>query len=432
MVKEKDIEIRSEEIIDFMSYTPTWLVKWGITVIFLIIAIILLLATVIRYPETLSGQITITTLNPTVTIINKVSGRLEKILVKDDSSVRTGDVIAAVESPATGTDVATLKNAINSIELRSNGLYLDFPTFQDSLNLGDFQAEYSQLINDLKQYQELTQNPFYTEKIKSIENQLKNQADLSGINNEVLKMSEKDMENAVRKNNIFKKLFEEKVISPLEFQEKQDELSRKQQEFINLKRNIVQTNIAITDLKRQRLDLSNDFRTRQKALEQNIFQKKSNLTNAIVNWQKNYIIKAYSNGRLKYVQNLTENQFIKQGEPLFLVVPQQNTYIGLTNVPSLNAGKLKVGQKVLVSLDSYSANDFGKVSGTVSKIFSATNQNTYTVQIAFKNGLMSSLKKQIPFKPQMAGSVNIITDNTSLTERLLKKLNLLYNDASEK
>jgi multidrug resistance efflux pump len=432
MVKEKDIEIRSEEIIDFMSYTPTWLVKWGITVIFLIIAIILLLATVIRYPETLSGQITITTLNPTVTIINKVSGRLEKILVKDDSSVRIGDVIAAVESPATGTDVATLKNAINSIELRSNGLYLDFPTFQDSLNLGDFQAEYSQLINDLKQYQELTQNPFYTEKIKSIENQLKNQADLSGINNEVLKMSEKDMENAVRKNNIFKKLFEEKVISPLEFQEKQDELSRKQQEFINLKRNIVQTNIAITDLKRQRLDLSNDFRTRQKALEQNIFQKKSNLTNAIVNWQKNYIIKAYSNGRLKYVQNLTENQFIKQGEPLFLVVPQQNTYIGLTNVPSLNAGKLKVGQKVLVSLDSYSANDFGKVSGTVSKIFSATNQNTYTVQIAFKNGLMSSLKKQIPFKPQMAGSVNIITDNTSLTERLLKKLNLLYNDASEK
>jgi multidrug resistance efflux pump len=431
MVKENNIEIRSEEIIDFMSYTPTWLVKWGITAIFLIIAIILLLATVIRYPETLSGQITITTLNPTVTIINKVSGRLEKILVKDDSTVHIGDVIAAVESPANGADVVALKNAINSIELRSNGLHSGFSTFQDSLNLGDFQAEYSQLISDLKQYQELTQNPFFTEKIRSIENQLKNQADLSVINYEVLKMSEKDMENAVRKNNIFKKLFEDKVIPPLEFQEKQDELSRKQQEFINLKRNIVQTNIAITDLKRQKLELSNDFRTRQKALEQSIFQKKSNLTNAIINWQKNYIVKAYTNGRLKYVQNLTENQFVKMGEPLFLVVPQQNTYIGLTTIPSLNAGKLKVGQKVLVSLDSYSANDFGKVSGVVSKIFSATNQNTYTVQIAFKNGLMSSLKKQIPFKPQMVGSVNIITDNTSLTERLLKKLNLLYNDVQD-
>ncbi len=431
MVKENDIEIRSEEIIDFMSYTPTWLIKWGITVIFLIITIILLLATVIRYPETLSGQITITTLNPTVTIINKVSGRLEKIIVKDDSFVSIGDVIAAVESPANGSDVTILKNAINSIKNNSKGLQINLSKFQDSLNLGDFQAEYSQLISDLKQYQELTQNPFFVEKIRSVENQIKNQADLSVINYEVLKMSEKDMENAVKKKNIFKKLFEEKVISPLDYQEKQDELSRKQQEFINLRRNIVQTNIAITDLKRQKLDLNNEFRIRQKALEQSIFQKKSNLTNAIVNWQKNYIVKAYTNGRLKYIQNLTENQYIKMGDPLFLVVPQQNIYIGLTTIPSLNAGKLKVGQKVLVSLDSYSANDFGKITGIVSKIFSATNQNTYTVQIALKNGLTSSLKKQIPYKPQMTGSVNIITDNTSLTERLMKKLNLLYNDTRE-
>ncbi len=431
MIKENDIEIRSEEIIDFMSYTPTWLIKWGITVIFLIIAIILLLSTVIRYPETLSGQITITTLNPTVTIINKISGRLEKILVKDDSTVRVGDVIAAVESPANGADVVALKKALNSIELNPNGIQIGLSRFQDSLNLGDFQGEYSQLIGDLKQYQELTQNRFFTEKIRSIENQLKNQADLSSINYEVLKMSEKDLENAVRKNNIFKKLFEEKVIPPLEFQEKQDELSRKQQEFVTLKRNIVQTNITITDLKRQKLELSNEYRTRKLALEQSVFQKKINLSNAIVNWQKNYIVKAYIDGRLKYVQNLTENQFVKQGEPLFLVVPQQSTYIGLTTVPSLNAGKLKIGQKVLVSLDSYSANDFGKITGVVSKIFSATNQNTYTVQIAFKNGLVSSLKKQIPFKPQMTGTVNIITDNTSLTERLLKKLNLLYNDTLE-
>jgi multidrug resistance efflux pump len=428
MVKENDIEIRSEEIIDFMSYTPTWLVKWGITVIFFIVIILLLLATVIRYPETLSGQITITTLNPTVTIINKVSGRLEKILVKDDSSVRVGDVIAAVESPANGADVLTLRKAINSIELKQNSLHIDLSTFQDSLNLGDFQAEYSQLVNDLKQYQELTQNPFFTEKIRSIENQLRNQADLSLINDEVLKMSEKDLENAVRKNNIFKKLFEDKVIPPLEFQEKQDELNRKQQEYITLKRNIVQTNISITDLKRQKLDLNSDFRTREKILEQSILQKKSNLINAIINWQKNYIIKAYSNGKIKYVQNLTENQFVKIDDPLFLIVPQQNTYLGITTIPSTNAGKLKVGQKVLVSLDSYSANDFGKISGVVSKVFSAPNQNTYTIQVAFKNGLMSSLRKQIPFKPQMSGTANIITDNTSLTERLLKKLNLLYED----
>ena len=97
---------------------------------------------------------------------------------------------------------------------------------------------------------------------------------------------------------------------------------------------------------------------------------------------------------------------------------------------SLNSGKLKNGQKVLISLDSYAANDFGKITGIVSKIFSASNQNSYTVQISLKNGLRSSLNKNIPFKPQMNGVANIITDNTSLTERLLKKINLLYNDTA--
>lgn len=431
MTKEKDIEIRSEEIIDFMSYTPTWLIKWGITVIFLIIIIICVLSSIIKYPEALTGQITITTLNPTVTIVNKVSGRLEKISIKDDASVHIGDVIATVESPANHLDVLTLKKALNSIELKSNELHINLSKFQDSLNLGDIQNEYSQLIQDLKQYQELKLNPFYTEKIKSIENQLKNQSDLLSINNEVLKMAEKGIESAVKKNGVFKKLFEDKVIPSLEFQEKQEELSRKQQEFITQKKNIIQTNITITDLQRQKLELYNDIRTKTKLLELSIFQKKSNLTNAIINWQKNYSINAYSNGRLKFLQNLTDNQFVKAGDPLFLIVPEQSTYIGLITMSSLNSGKLKIGQKVLISLDSYAANDFGKVTGIVSKIFSATNQNTYTVQISLKNGLRSSLNKEIPFKPQMNGIANIITDNTSLVERLLKKLNLLYKDNVE-
>ncbi|WP_044171714.1 HlyD family secretion protein [Flectobacillus major] len=430
MTREKDIEIRSEEIIDFMSYTPTWLIKWGISVIFLIIIIFFVLASIIKYPETLTGQATITTLNPTVTIINKVSGRLEKISMKDEASVRIGDIIAAVESPANNSDVLTLKKSLNAIEFKSNELHCNLSQFQDSLNLGDFQNEYSQLVMDLKQYQELTLNPFYTEKIKSIESQLKNQSDLLSINYDVLKMAEKDIDNALKKNSIFKKLFEEKVIPPLEFQEKQDELSRKQQDFIILKKNIIQTNVAITDLKRQKIELINEFRTKTKLLEQSIFQKKSNLANAIMNWQKNYSIKAYSNGRLKFLQNLTDNQFVKAGEPLFLIVPEQSTYVGLITISSLNAGKLKIGQKVLISLDSYAANDFGKITGIVSKIFSATNQNSYTVQISLKNGLKSSLNKDIPFKPQMNGVANIITDNTSLTERLLKKIHLLYNDTA--
>lgn len=427
-MKEEEVEIRSEEIMDFMAYTPSWLVGWGISTIFFIIIIVLLLASIIRYPETITGQAIITTVNPTVTIVNKVTGRLEKILLKDESTVKSGDVIAEVESPANAEDVNKLRMFLNLISANSSVMPTNSKMLKDSLNLGDFQSEYSQLVNDLKQYSDLKNKPFYQEKIKLLTSQIANQKGLFQINQSVIGLYEKEVENSKKKYEVFKKLFEEKVVPALEFQDKQDEFGHKQQEYNNLKKGLVQNQISITDLERQKVDLSNEFSVKENMLVQSILQRKSNLTNSIINWQKSFIIKAQLDGKLKYIQNLTEKQFVKSGEPLFLLVPPLNAYMGIITVPSQSAGKLKIGQKVLVLLDSYPVDDYGKLVGKITKIYAVSNQNSYTIQIAFPRGLISSLHKVIPFKPQMGGIANIILDNTTITERLLKKIRVIQAD----
>ena len=55
MNKEKDIldniELRSESVQDILSTPPHWMIRWGNTVIFVIIAMILLMSYFIKYPE---------------------------------------------------------------------------------------------------------------------------------------------------------------------------------------------------------------------------------------------------------------------------------------------------------------------------------------------------------------------------------------------
>ena len=53
----------SEEAQEIMGRAPSWVVRWGITVIFVILALIVLGCYIIKYPQTVTAPISITTVN---------------------------------------------------------------------------------------------------------------------------------------------------------------------------------------------------------------------------------------------------------------------------------------------------------------------------------------------------------------------------------
>lgn len=48
------------------------------------------------------------------------------------------------------------------------------------------------------------------------------------------------------------------------------------------------------------------------------------------------------------------------------------------------------------------------------------DKNNYVVEIELTNGLITSHKKELPYRPEMQGQADIITENMSLLERFLK------------
>lgn len=67
-MRDRELDYISKEAQEIIGNIPHWLIRWGITVIFFVIIVLLFLSWLIKYPDTISVQVRIMQLNP-----NKIS-----------------------------------------------------------------------------------------------------------------------------------------------------------------------------------------------------------------------------------------------------------------------------------------------------------------------------------------------------------------------
>ena len=81
--KYKDIELRSEEVQEVMSHISPWVVRWGLTALFMILLAILVGCRIFKYPDTLVAEITLATEDPPASVLAHATGKLDKLYVKN-------------------------------------------------------------------------------------------------------------------------------------------------------------------------------------------------------------------------------------------------------------------------------------------------------------------------------------------------------------
>ncbi|MDR2126470.1 MAG: hypothetical protein LBP63_06555, partial [Prevotellaceae bacterium] len=102
----------SEEASDILGSLPTWIIRRGITVIFLIFVGLLIGCYFIKYPQTVDAPVIITTLNPPADLIARAEGRIATIYVADGQNVRKNDVIALLYNTADYSAVQSVKDSL--------------------------------------------------------------------------------------------------------------------------------------------------------------------------------------------------------------------------------------------------------------------------------------------------------------------------------
>lgn len=421
-MKQKKIEIRSEEVQDIMSYVPHWMIRWGITLVAIIAITALLMSWVIKYPDTIKGSLTLVTTDPPVRIINPAAGKLFKLKAKNGDYVTKGTVIAEIENLLKSEEVLFLEEMVRTVQdeiEKSNPISIKA---QAEFTFGELQSSYNLLIDKINNYNYHISNPYTKSRVQIIESKINRTEELVGIMKNQVQLNERNVKNGKEKFIINKTLFKEDAISKLSYLGFEDEYTAKLKELEDSKSSLINAKISLTELYDVKDKEAVIFLEKKISLINDIQTAIRNINNYIEEWFQKNIIVAPCDGELAYLKDLSLNQYVKSSEALFSIVPDGNEYVALIEVKNGGIGKVNIGQKVLVKLNNYPYKEFGQVIGRVKSISTIPNNNIYLIHSDFPNGLKTSYHTTLSYEPEMKGTAEIITKDLRLLERFINSV----------
>jgi len=423
----REIELRSDEVQEIMSHVPNWMIRWGISLFFGIIVLFIFLAWLIKYPDVITGTATLTTSTPPIKLVVKSSGEIEKVLITDKQNIDSNQTIALIKSTLSDEAHQALVDNLNEIKVAYNQNTLeDLPLAKEDYVFGELQTSYSELKTNLQKYRSLLKENNILFTIQNTKAQINHQTSLLSLVSKQVSRQKGLLTNAQEKFDSDKTLYEKGVISQADFFERERTYENTINTIQELEKSKIQIAITLTELKKQLNELNFNFEKEKRDLLIDIKSQISNLESLLSGWQKNYQITSPINGRLTYLKNISENQFIEQGNELFAVIPDNQNYVAQLEIAKTGFGKVKLGQKVMLKFDNYPHYEYGQVQGEVQSISLIPNEDKYLVKVILKEGLTTNYKKTIHYTPEMSGTAEIITEDLRITDRIFNQFRDLF------
>ncbi|MDO8940253.1 MAG: HlyD family efflux transporter periplasmic adaptor subunit [Methylicorpusculum sp.] len=429
VIAVQDYSLYTQEL---LGKPPGWLLRWGGFVVLGCLATLLAASWQVKYPDVISASVTITTPQPPIRIVSQRDGQIRWLRKGERDRVSQGETLAWIDNPADIDAVGALRQwfANNRKELfNGNIIALDMPP--ENLALGELNEAYAAFYKSLDEFRFfLQQQPFAQkrENARVKQGQLQQMLKQHESEQAVLKEQKSLLEGHVTR---YQKLIEKHFVAEQAVDDKRLDVLRNahQQEQLSIEQ--ARTQLEITRLAGEliSLDLANqqqqkDYRLR---LEEN-YQK---LLSSVDSWEKNYLLTAPITGRLVKFKFWSDKQFVKAGEEVVTVVPEQEQgIIAKINMPLANSGKVKQGQKILIKLAGYPFQEFGLIESQVDMISLLPDKDHYSVQAKLAYPLKTSANKTLPFEQEMQGRAEIVTEDMRLLERVFYQIRRLLLDRS--
>lgn len=438
-MSKKNALSRHEEVEDLLGTPPSWLIRWGITVIVIIVITIFIGAYFFRYPEVVTNPVVITTEHPAIWLVSKINGRIDSIYIKDHSRVHKDQIIATIENTATIEDVFILKKELELIShsIKKGEMYAS-DLLSKNLNVGELNDCYSQLIRSIDNYILFKKEKYHDLKIKSLTIE-KNRKIQHFENLEQQKESYNRYYNILQKQYIRDStLFLRKIITVTDFESIQKEKISSEIQLYQSLSNLSSVQLEIHNTEQSIAELNIDQREKEKDYYNSLIASYELLYNRVKEWEKKYIMRAPSDGKISFIKYWSKNQYINAEEKIFTIIPNDyGAILGRCYIKTSGIGKIKKGQPVIIKLDEYPYMEFGMLKGFVSNLSligmeanQITDQSRYAVvEIELnKNDLKTTYNKSIDFKGELTGTAEIATKQMSLLEHLINPLKYLWSN----
>lgn len=420
MSEEKEIEIKTEEVNELLTAIPGWIIRWGITIIFAIMVLVLLLSVFIKYPDTLPATVTITTTNPPITLIAKTSGKIIRLPVGNNEKVNRGDVLMVIENPANYKHVLAVSALLDTFQ---TNLKLKRPVpelvLYDSLQLGDISTPFLQFLKSYNSYKLFTETNPQQREIDIINKELETYHVLLTKYQTQEVLSKQEFDLMEKDFNRYHSLFQNGSISSKEYEDKNRDYLAAKKNYENIKINNLNNKITINNLEKNKLQLQLLAVQESEKYVQELNESIQRLKLQIDTWEQTYLVIAPFPGIVSLFNYWNVNQAIRQGDEVLSIVPvEKQEVIGKLILPLQNSGKLKNDQQVLIRLNNYPYQEYGMLKGRVRNISVIPQKQNYSVEVALPDQLTTTYDKKLEYKEEMQGTAEIITEELTLFKRI--------------
>jgi multidrug efflux pump subunit AcrA (membrane-fusion protein) len=431
---QKEIEIRSEEVQEILGAPPRWIIRWGITIMLMVVIVLVSGSYFYKYPDLITARITILSENPPVQIVAKANGKLDQLFVANNQVVEENQVLGVIENTASYTDAYRLLENLEAIRpfFEDTERFRDL-SFTENFSLGHYHSFLSSFVSQLRSYQTfLTFNP-YSQRVESLQKQVSDYRNYFERSRDQISVLRQDFELAYNQFYRDSTLYRQHIMSEVDYEKSKGALLKQKYAYQNAMTGLANTQITMNNLRQQIQEqdvLKAEAGSQQLA---SLKERYDNLTNQLKTWEQSYILKTPIAGQVTFTNIWSANQNITEGIVVFTVVPiKDQEIIGRATIPIAGAGKVEENQRVNIKLDNFPHMEYGIVEGRViniSKVPVATNQGAYyTAEISLVKKLVTNYNKDLPFNQEMQGNAEIITKDRRLIERLLEPLVSVFRE----
>ena len=417
-MKNKRPEILySDPVREIMGKPPRRILRWGTTIMFLVFVLFIFFAWLIRYPDTIPAPVEITTTNPPVTLVTKITGHINSLFVKEREKVNAGQLVALMETTASMKEIELLKQTIDTIKTPETLSSRLLPAFSE---LGELQGFYGTFLKNLSDLNNYMINDFYGSKIASLADEI------NGIQEFISRLSIKEKlysENQrleAKKYSRDSSLYASKVIAESGLENSHQSLLRVSMELQQARLDHSSKTIELSEKRQQLQDYRITRIDEKEKLVSVLHETFLNLKAQINLWENTYLLISPIEGIVSFTKFWSANQSVVKDEPVVSIVPiDAGKFLGRINLKMERSGKVKTGMVVNIKLSGYPYMEYGMVRGIVKSKSLVPAEDAYVIEIELPNGLTTLYGKTLDFTQNMQGTAEIITENIRLIQKIV-------------
>jgi HlyD family secretion protein len=429
-----DIEIRSEDVQEILGTPPKWIIRWGTTISFIVILLMVWLSWYFKYPVKIEAPVVITTSTPPTEVVAPSTGYLNSFLVAESDTVIKGAYLGLLQTTTNFEDVLYLETYLNDLNKNSASTF-ELQAPPKTLVLGEtLKATFANFLKAYEAYTLMVQGS----KQQLLEKQTR--AQIVKIQQNI-QLEEKYKNDAISRIASIEKILADKQkayaankVGVEEVVDVSQSLEYQRGRIADYQASINNKQLEISLLKNKISDYIIQLREENRSNYNNLVETANQLKITIEEWKRTYVITAQMDGQVTlFNQFSTDRKYVKQGDALMAIVPLDSTWergknkiIGVISLPIEGSGRVARGQLVKVKFDSYPAHEFGLVEGTVIQKARLPRNDTYTIEIDFPQGLKTSFGEIINFDQQMTGTASIITEDKRFIQRIFDRFIAMF------